>query len=102
MNDKELDNVLNQQHVPPAASNLSARIIDAAKVLEQVSIIDKLKGKLYGIFLLPKPAYALAVFVLIGLIIYGVTEVPTQTVEPDLIDAEELWTYLTDDNGNWL
>ncbi len=102
MNDKDLDNLLNEQHVPPAASNLPARIIDAAKLPERVSLIDRIKGKLYGAFLLPKPAYALAVFVLIGLIVYGVTEVPTRSVDADLIDAEELWGYLTDDNGNWL
>ncbi len=108
MNDKDLNKVMNEKFVPPASSNLSARIIDAAKPPKTKQSFADRVSESFGRFLtIPKPALAIATAVILGLFTYGTMDTNTITQQPkqsseEIITVDELWTYVTDDYGDFL
>ena len=69
--DKKFDDLLNQHHVPQPASNLAQRICDAA-TLEEVkstSWFDNFLFELNRLFVIPRPAYAIATCLIFGALI---------------------------------
>ena len=64
---KKLNDILRRREVPPPSSNLAYRITQAArsKTFTPVSWVDEL----FSVFLFPKPAYATAFCLLVGLAI---------------------------------
>jgi hypothetical protein len=68
MNDNsELNRILHERHVPPAASNLAERIKSAATIEQNVPFYQVLLGKLTTMMIIPKPAYALAAILVMGI-----------------------------------
>lgn len=69
--DKEFENILNSRNVPEAPGNLAYRIIEAAKQKPKTQAAGSVSGPFWDMFaemfILPKPAVALALALLVGL-----------------------------------
>jgi len=104
MNDKDLEKMMNEQFLPPESSNLSARIIDAAKPqASKQSFGQKILESFAQALTIPKPALALASCLVIGLFVYGTIGTTNQTQDhDDIVTVDDFWSYVTDDNGNFL
>ncbi|MFK7839834.1 MAG: hypothetical protein AB8B83_05830 [Bdellovibrionales bacterium] len=109
MDSRDFDEFLNLRDVPDVPSNLSHRIIEAAKVMPQNSKLPKL-GRfdwfkdLMPNVMSPQPAFALGVFLFLaiglGLFSQGIIVTETSYQEPsdvslafyvdDLMGAEDL------------
>jgi hypothetical protein len=101
----ELNGFLNMRYIPPPSTNLAERIIDA-------SLLHKKQGRkgfelwarsFWDAFLLPKPAYVMAAFFIIG-ISFGLYSEVANALQ---IDAESLsaLVYTAEDvvaEGDWL
>ena len=104
MNNKDLEKIMREQFVPPASSNLSARIIDAAKPpVHKKSFGQSITESFARFLTIPKPALAVATCLMLGLFIYGTLDTNnTAQKNDDIITVDEFWSYVTDDEGNFL
>lgn len=102
MVNNDFEDVLMRRMVPPARSNLAERIIAAAPVKPQTSYRGW-KGWIEDIaelFVLPKPAYALATVLLIG-VLAGWSAMPSRDDTQDSISS---YLYMNEvlNMGEWL
>ena len=70
MDEREFDQFLENRFVPQMPSNMAHRIIEASCSLEQDEVFTGVKRWMRGFlegFIVPQPAFALGVFLLIGL-----------------------------------
>ena len=75
LSDKEFGKILNTRRIAPSSPYFAERIIAAAqKIQQQHSIsISSWLNSLFADFMMPRPEYALAVMLLIGIFIgFGV------------------------------
>lgn len=72
--DKELEKILQSRTIPPMRGTLTARIIGAADNMEQQGIpaFDAWRHVFREALILPRPAFALGLVLLLGLVLgYG-------------------------------
>ena len=102
--EREFDQFLRTRHVPEAPSNLSHRIIEAAKEQSvpkpSYSVMEKLR-QFMGVFSIPQPAFVLAAVVVLSIGGVGLYNSDALLVEPTAefySEAEEveLAFYLDD------
>lgn len=94
--DRELDRILSKREMVSPASNLSSRIVAAAKSRQNISIWDRFVNEIMEMLLIPRPAYVLAAFLVIGLFI-GLG------VESDSAASVQDWLSFAEiDEGEWL
>lgn len=101
----ELDALLAQRSAPPPPrSNLSERIIDAAlqsKPKRRSGFIQWLDS-LTDMFVIPRPAYALAVVLMLGVVGGFYFQAPVQDVDDSYLDAYFLYMDDVADGDEWL
>ena len=103
-NRDELDSVLSRRKMPPPRSNLAARIIDASlqsKPKRRSGLMKALDG-LADMFTLPRPAYALAVVLLLGVVGGFYYQIPTPESDDFYLDAYFLYMDDVVAGENWL
>lgn len=83
--DEQLDQLLNSLPVPPMSSHLNPRILAAAKVDDSVSA--GLFSQLLRNLMIPKPNYALACSMLLGILL-GWQVTSALSVESIPVDEE--------------
>lgn len=64
----QFDNWLSSRKIPPPRSNLESRILAAAVPFEKTSIWKQIKREFENVFVLPRPAYAMAVLVILSVV----------------------------------
>lgn len=99
-NDEHLNNMLNKMEIPSPASNLAARIIDAAtfEPKKQRPLWDRIIQEVMAMVILPRPAYAMALILLFAIILgLEIDMLTTQT-------SEDLFSFIdmTEEEGGWL
>lgn len=65
--DSGLNAILYKRAIPPCDSGLASRIIRAATRKEKTSLIDMIFQEMLTMMIVPRPAYALAVCLFLGL-----------------------------------
>ena len=97
-----LDNILQKRQVPPASSNLTERIIEASKQASPpkgYNPVSWLSALLDGL-LIPKPAFAMVVFLILGLYLgFMSSDIAADTQEDDLYMIYSTGEF---DMGEWL
>ena len=99
-----LDDILKQRKTPKAPSNLAHRIVQAADVDQKprVFLRQKLFSYLEPLFMLPRPAYVMAVALVFALFLgvgmgpffqgqSGVSEIEYDLVAYMLLDEDAVW-----------
>ncbi len=100
MNDNSnLERILHERHVPAASTNLAARIKTSAKVTQDIPFYQSLLNDITSIMIIPKPAYALAAMLVLGVFI-GV-EMNTGT-DMALSSTDDLFAFADIEQGGWL
>ena len=96
MNDDErLNEYLRRRDMPAPSSNLAYRITQAAQPKTKMSMPTSWIDELFSAFLFPKPAYATAFCLIVGLgigLYAGVDEV----------QAQDWFSFLETQEGEWL
>lgn len=91
-----IDRLLKNRFVPNPSTNLSARIIAAAARHPDQPIWKITLNELSDMFLIPRPAYAIAACVFLGLVFALQIPVEQSAAQTDY------FSFLTFDNGGWL
>lgn len=94
--EKSIDGMLKNRFVPNPSSNLSARIIAAAARHPERSFWEIFFSEFSDMFIMPRPAFALAACLLLGLAL--ALQVPVEQA----IDQTDYFSFLTFDDGGWL
>ena len=94
--DKTTDRLLKNRFVPNPSTNLSSRIIAAAGRHPDQPIWKITWNELSEMFLIPRPAYAVAACVLLGLAL--ALQVPVEQA----VTQTDYFSFLTFDDGGWL
>ena len=92
---EKLERLLHTRHVPPANPFLAERIIANAKYRRRNVSIATWLSALFADFMIPRPAYALAIMLLLGISI-GVDTADITTQDDAAISLE---TSFTDDGA---
>jgi hypothetical protein len=103
MNDN-LDVILSNQKIVPPSTNLSARIIAAAAIKKNTPFWMIVMQEVSAMLYIPRPAYALAFSVILGVVLGLQGEVEQMISAQD--QAQDLFSFIqveTDwTEGNWL
>ena len=98
MSHKDIDKMLLKREMPKASDDLAARIIAAAAVQKDVPFYQIVIQEILAMMILPRPAYALAVFLFIGLIVGLQVQMDTDTATI----SQELFSFLEVQEEDWL
>jgi len=99
MSKQNIDQLLSKRGVPPVSSNLASRIIAAAEIQRDVPFYQIVIQEILSMIILPRPAYALAIFLFFGLIIGLQIQISGDTAE---MSSQELFSFLEIQEGDWL
>lgn len=94
----ELEQILRERKIPTAATNLSARIIDAASLPNKKSFLERLLQEVGTMIILPRPAYVLGIALAFGLMIGAQVDI---NVTDDL-SAVDWFAFSDIEEGDWL
>lgn len=98
MSNKDFEDVLLKRSVPPSSSNLASRIIEAAKVKNDVPFYQIIAHEVLSMIVLPRPAYVLATFLFIGLII----GLQIQIIPEANTATQNLFSFIEIQGEDWL
>jgi len=93
---KNIDGLLHERFVPSPSHNLAQRIIAASAQNPKRSFLSILMTELSEMFVIPRPAYAIAGCVLLGLVM-GL-QMPVDIAASDT----NYFSFLTIDEEGWL
>ena len=99
----DLESVMQERYIPAPSSNLAERIIEASLMHQKQgrSGFDLWWRTFWDAFLLPKPAYVIAVIFVLGLFMGLYTEIASAGLdEPSA--AEMVYTAEGVTEGDWL
>lgn len=103
INDENLNQILKSRIVPPPSSNLSARIIARAEMNKKsgnaVPLYQVMIGEILAMVMMPRPAYALAFFLLFGVAVGVGMDLDTLTTTEDYFSFASV---MDTDIENWL
>lgn len=95
--DTDLNTMLNKRSVPPPSSNLASRIMEAARAEHKTPLIQSILRDIADMLILPKPAYALAACLVIGLVLGMQIE-----FENAATTTQDLFSFVEIEEGDWL
>ena len=94
--DADLNKILLKRAMPAPNSNLVSRIAAAATINQKASLVGIIMQEVMGMIVIPRPAYALAVCLIFGLIIGS-------QIGGDISVATQDWFSFADiEEGDWL
>ena len=103
MND-DLNKILNRQRIIPPSTNLSARIIAAVAIKKETHFWIIVMEEVNAMFFIPRPTYALAFSLIIGVVLGLQNEMVQILSATD--QAQDVFSFLQVDanitEGDWL
>lgn len=91
-----MDNILNNRKIPTPSSNLSARIIAAATLRQNTPLWQIILEEVGAMFYIPKPAYAVAFCLVLGIVIGLQSE-----VEQASLITTDWFSFINDTDIDW-
>ena len=103
-NDRDFEDMLKQRYIPAPSSNLAERIIEASFMHKRQgrSGIDLIWRSFWDAFMLPKPAYVMAVIFAIGLFMGVYADFVTGVDSDSNALAALVFTAHDITEGDWL
>ena len=102
--DQELDRLMHARHVPEMRSNLAERIIDAAQVQQKQGRSKPASWLLAfnDVFMIPKPAYVMAVLFVIGIAMGVNLDISSLVGAEEDVASAYVYTAEGVTEGDWL
>lgn len=104
MHDRDFDDMMTQRYIPAPSSNLAERIIEASLMHKRQgrSGIDLIWHSFWDAFMLPKPAFVMAVIFVLGLFMGGYTDFVNGMDSDSNALAALVFTAHDITEGDWL
>jgi len=98
--DTDFNKILEKQKIIAPSTNLSARIIAAANREENIPLWAIIMREFTTMFIIPRPAYAVALTLVFGLILGLQAEAEQFALSQDWLSFMDVSAYSTEEN--WL